>query len=430
VTFTFSVDMSSSDAVTGRPVLDLSVTLGEAEGGAYIQSYELRAAETKVLMSFDAEGRATRFIAGARSFLEELADLSLAGRAYLVPWIDTTAGWPVVYQPFVYPFRLALESKAREELVRGLEGELAVLLGKDVPSQTIANIAAELGAGSRLDTLAVLVAKCRSVGLTVADSLVEADPAFQSVMDRIVAAQTPSVLMDMDMDIASFLSGVAYLAPQRSVGERLHPRTEAAVEDVHPRGENLADFLASLSDSERTSLAEFTRRHLSFEVRALPRGTDTEILVKETGTERFVNIADVGFGYAEVLPLCVALWSSCVRDIGAKRRRTSLLAIEQPELHLHPAHQAKLAWLIADAWQRSHDAGREVKIMVETHSEGIVNRMGDLIQDGVVKASDVQILFFDQDPEDRHTTVRVTGYAEDGALREDWPFGFFAPLAD
>jgi predicted ATPase len=160
------------------------------------------------------------------------------------------------------------------------------------------------------------------------------------------------------------------------------------------------------------------------------QGVFGEILIKEPGGRSFANVADVGFGYAEVLPLCATLWSSCVREPSPKRRRTSLLALEQPELHLHPAHQARLADIIAGAWRTSRDAGREVNLMVETHSEGLVNRMGELVHDGVLRASDVQILVFNQDPDTRQTEVRIAGYTAEGALNDAWPFGFFAAVAD
>ncbi len=104
-----------------------------------------------------------------------------------------------------------------------------------------------------------------------------------------------------------------------------------------------------------------------------------------------------------------------------------MVAIEQPELHLHPAHQARLARMIVGALKASREAGREVPIMIETHSEALVNGLGDFIEARELSPDDVQIVIFEQDEATRQTKLRIASYDEDGALR-NWPFGFFAPV--
>jgi predicted ATPase len=267
--------------------------------------------------------------------------------------------------------------------------------------------------------------------LAVGESKIPPDGEEELVEPENKTMNGIALLLDfMDRVIARFMYGVTYLGPQRAVADRAYRLEEVAIEEVNAKANNLPNFLVSLSEAEMRSFAAFTRQYLGFETTVHIEGVHVEILIKEAESSVFINIADVGFGYAEVLPLCALLWSSCIREPSLKRRETSLLAIEQPELHLHPFHQAKLAGVIVGAWRASRDAGREVKIMVETHSEGIVNWLGDLIEEGSIKASDVQILFFDQDPETRQTEVRLTGYTKDGALDEGWPFGFFAPFVD
>ena len=107
-----------------------------------------------------------------------------------------------------------------------------------------------------------------------------------------------------------------------------------------------------------------------------------------------------------------------------------MVAIERPELHLHPARQATLPRMLVGALDESRKAGHEVKLMVETRSDAVVNQLGMLIRAGKVAQEDVQILFFDQDPVTRETRVVVTGYERDGALQESWPFGFLVGVPD
>ena len=256
------------------------------------------------------------------------------------------------------------------------------------------------------------------------------DDRFAAIVNRTVARNIPWILDAADQQVADFMSRVAYLAPLRATADRSYRVQDLAVNDVDPDGKNLAMFMRSLSEAEMQSFAAFTREHLGFESKIQILGLHAEILVKEPGSDRHINLVDIGFGYTEVLPLMAILWSTCCREPTNGNKPASILAIEQPELHLHPAHQAKLAAVIVDAWRTSRDAKREVKIMVETHSEGLVNKMGDLIQDGAIAASDVQIVFFDQDPETRETEIVLTGYTKDGALNDAWPFGFFSPVAD
>lgn len=106
-----------------------------------------------------------------------------------------------------------------------------------------------------------------------------------------------------------------------------------------------------------------------------------------------------------------------------------MLALEQPELHLHPAHQARLARLFVGAVKQNRQQGDRSCLVIETHSEAVVNGLGALVREKEIDADDIQILFFDQDPETRETEITVAGYEPTGALK-NWPFGFLAPIAE
>ena len=67
---------------------------------------------------------------------------------------------------------------------------------------------------------------------------------------------------------------------------------------------------------------------------------------------------NVGFGITYVLPIIVAILKSKPDD---------LLIIENPESHLHPAGQSKIAELCAIA------SSQGVQIIIETHSDHFLN---------------------------------------------------------
>lgn len=83
-----------------------------------------------------------------------------------------------------------------------------------------------------------------------------------------------------------------------------------------------------------------------------------EIKMRAAIEDKFFSLVDSGFGYSQVLPILV----QCLLA-----KPGSMLLIEQPELHLNPALQVRLA----DFFVAMIRAKKQ--IIIETHSEHIVN---------------------------------------------------------
>lgn len=64
----------------------------------------------------------------------------------------------------------------------------------------------------------------------------------------------------------------------------------------------------------------------------------------------------------------------------------------------------------------------DIKIILETHSEKMVNYLGELIENNVITAEDVSILLFEK--ENKVTKLRSVKFNEKGYLN-DWPINFF-----
>jgi predicted ATPase len=147
---------------------------------------------------------------------------------------------------------------------------------------------------------------------------------------------------------------------------------------------------------------------LSSGIGASIRNNQIEISVDHAlGSADEINIADVGLGISQVLPVLVALLVA---------KSGQLVYLEQPELHLHPRAQVKLAEIIAEA------AKRGVRVVVETHSSLLLLGIQTLIAENKLNHEDVILHWFKRG-EDGKTTVTSVEPDENGAYGE-WPEDF------
>lgn len=114
----------------------------------------------------------------------------------------------------------------------------------------------------------------------------------------------------------------------------------------------------------------------------------------------------IGFGLSYVLPVIVSLLMP----------KETLCLIENPEAHLHPQGQTKIAELAARA------AKSGVQVMVETHSDHFIDGIRIAVREGLLTPDDVAIHYFERKGND--SVVRSPAIDSDGRLSE-WPAGFF-----
>ena len=92
-----------------------------------------------------------------------------------------------------------------------------------------------------------------------------------------------------------------------------------------------------------------------------------EVVVQTKGSPDFVLLPDVGFGVSQVLPVLVACFYA---------PKNSIILMEQPEIHLHPAAQSALADVMIDVINSREDSeDRNIQLIIETHSEHFLRRL-------------------------------------------------------
>jgi len=231
------------------------------------------------------------------------------------------------------------------------------------------------------------------------------------------------------VNIQNYYQQVHYIAPLRATAERYYRLRNLAVDEVDYQGKNLAVFINSLTQKQLDQFGEWTNEHFGFSVSTDKSKGHLSLLIKLVGSDKAINLSDTGFGYSQVLPIITQLWelSSRKRERNRYSRHGLLplvVAIEQPELHLHPAVQAKLAKAFIATIELARKNGYQLQLLLETHSETIVNYLGGAIARGLLKKEDVSVVLFEKVIGDSHTTVRNCNYDNDGYL-ENWPYGFF-----
>ena len=114
-----------------------------------------------------------------------------------------------------------------------------------------------------------------------------------------------------------------------------------------------------------------------------------QIQIRKSDGDRvdpFRNLAEIGYGVSQALPLVTEL-------LREDSPRTALL--QQPEVHLHPSAAAALGTLLCTV---AADPDRDRRLIVETHSDFIIDRVRMAARDGVagIEPEDISILYFER----------------------------------
>lgn len=119
----------------------------------------------------------------------------------------------------------------------------------------------------------------------------------------------------------------------------------------------------------------------------------------------------VGYGINYVLPIIVAILAS---NPGA------LILIEHPETGLHSQAQTKLGKLLAQA------ASCGVQVVVETHSDHILNGIRLAVHGRKIESEDVQLHYFQRQEQQGRDFIQIVSphINRDGRI-DRWPDGFF-----
>lgn len=212
---------------------------------------------------------------------------------------------------------------------------------------------------------------------------------------------------------------VLHVPGNRGIQRRNYPRTATRglfLGTFEPYTASLIHAWQEMAhDCQRTLRRWLKFLDLTDNIEASPIN-DVEIEIKvgrlaggtSSRSKDLVSIADVGVGVSQVLPGLVALLAA---------QSTDLVYIEEPELHLHPNPQVKLAHVLAEASMRGPS------IVVETHSALLLREIQTLVATGELDPANVSLNWCSRHPRTGATTVAQADLTNDGTYGE-WPIDF------
>jgi predicted ATPase len=241
----------------------------------------------------------------------------------------------------------------------------------------------------------------------------------KKIISYLILVNLQRAIKFVDGMINSFFDNSYYIAPYRYNYGRYMRNKELSVETVDPIGKNLMEYILGMSKDELKDYKMFMKE--SFGAVFTVKGKDHKSIMVEKDGEND-NLVDVGSGFSQILPVATLLWDLANRN-GKYCGLPNTVAIEQPEIHLHPAMQREFADMIVNVIGLSKKNSNNLNIIIETHSPTIINRIGRLIRrkESDINEKDISIYLFDK--VDGATKITTTAYNEDGRI-SNWPIGF------
>jgi predicted ATPase len=183
-----------------------------------------------------------------------------------------------------------------------------------------------------------------------------------------------------------------YLSDEEIEEDRCHPSDSAKV-----LRRQFAAWAGTLFPGAQANVQHLTRTNL------------TRLELRIGDTDEWRRPANIGYGLSYAFPILVAALIA---------KRDQVLYIDSPEAHLHPAAQSAMGRFLA------YMAQSGVQLIVETHSDHVVNGVRLAVREGKVSSASVIFQFFSHSPLPSKRTVEPITIDSSGQTTA-WPNGFF-----
>jgi predicted ATPase len=230
-----------------------------------------------------------------------------------------------------------------------------------------------------------------------------------------------NVIFGIRLNVTNEFSSIYYLGPLRDYPKRFYITSGQSPKDIGKAGDKAVDILwysskepniskESLEVKLKSWLEKF---EIAKDVKLQKLASNFySLMITDAFLNIKTNITNVGFGASQLLPIIVESYFASSE---------SLIIMEQPEIHLHPKAQSILADLFIDTV-----TNKKKSMIIETHSEHLLNRIRRRVAEGLIKPQDVVIYYFKpSENECKITTLELNDLGQyihypDGFFDEDY----------
>jgi AAA15 family ATPase/GTPase len=411
-----STKNSSHVAVT----VDLRLAPKGKDGLTRTSGIDINIENNKIRIDINESGKISELQVNGNSYPEHIESMSYTPASRLLPVIrgrqDKSAAITYSWRD---TFNLV---KPQEHLIEAVKK----FAHGNIEKNRLAYICRVISIGSDADVLKSIQKASSTITWQKKTKPLTTDNAdFIRIRDLSLLLNIPIFIFSIDDILDSTFKKVSYIAPLRASAERYYRSQDLSVRELDSKGENLAMFVRNLSEKEKSSLDSWTNEHFGFHLEVKYNGGHVIAGIEYEKTKEHYNIADMGFGFSQVMPIIVQIWTLIHKPTkNGIEDTTYTYAIEQPELHLHPRMQAKIAEVLAKAVILSRKNEILLNLIIETHSETIINKIGLMIADGEINSEDTNIIIVSKENESSASKIDISKYDSEGTLI-NWPYGFF-----
>lgn len=196
------------------------------------------------------------------------------------------------------------------------------------------------------------------------------------LMNECVSNVLTEILSDSIMEAISYISSDLVTVKRLYSFDAKDDFTILLKEYLEKRNqhnsERVANILAYYDNPFELRMGDFTNKWLQqfgiahhMIVESIKEGAGVQIRIYESEEDKIGRIsADYGYGVTQLIALLLSI----------EINKGKTIAIEEPEIHLHPSYQSKLAELFVEASEKFQS-----QFIIETHSEYLIRKLQTLV---------------------------------------------------
>ncbi|MFD1315225.1 DUF3696 domain-containing protein [Namhaeicola litoreus] len=217
-------------------------------------------------------------------------------------------------------------------------------------------------------------------------------------------------------EFEALLDSIFYISPRRGGQKRvLSNRSDNEIDLI------IRDYAISGESFDKNFIQDcFSIIKLNGELKIERYEGEISLIYIKQG-DRLVNLADVGFGYSQIVPIIIQIYN-LHNKYGIDKSSPISLIIEEPEANLHPNLQSKLADVLVLAYKTYG-----IHFILETHSEYLIRKLQYLTANKEITTEDINIYYFNEDEyvNEKEKKVKKININTFGGLTDSFGPGFY-----